>query len=225
VGHFLIEGGEEFDSDECDRCRSDVVLKKFFVVAVLMMFATLGGCAKPKQTLVVMVGGLGFSQLGDVRRAVQDKCPDADVINAGAIDGYKADLPRLVNGKPHQKVIFVGHSFGCAAIASAAPEVQPIDLAVFIDPAWNDFRLPESVKGYMWFKRGGIGIERTANIVGASNPKVIAGGHNDIPHSDELIAGIVDAINKVNAAPPPKQFKQPKSTEPPKPQVLKVAAK
>jgi hypothetical protein len=191
------------------------VLQKFLLVVVVALLSTLGGCAKPKSTLVVMVGGLGISQLGDVRRAVTAQCEDVEVVNAGGLDGYKANLPGIVNGNKYQRVVMVGHSFGCGAFAEAAPNMKPIDLAVFIDPAWNDFKLPGSVRGYIWFKRSSIGLERQATIIGASNPKVIKGGHNDIPHSAELISEVVIAINRARQLQPkvpdpkPPEFKQP----------------
>ena len=170
-------------------------------IMMLLAIGAIFGCAKPRPTLVVVVGGLGLSQLGDVRRAVQSQCPGADVVNAGGWDWYKADLPEIVRNKPHQHVVFIGHSFGCGAIAEASRQVKAVELAVFIDPAWSDFHLPTTIGRYLWYKRSGFGIEREAQIVGASNPQTIRGGHNDIPHSPELIAGVVSAINRIKDAP------------------------
>ena len=166
------------------------------MIALVILACCFGGCAT-KKTLVVTVGGLGFSQLGDLRRTVERQFPDAKVVNAGGLDGYKADLVKIATAKPREHIIFVGHSFGCGAIAEAAGKLPHVDLLVFIDPAWNDFRLPQNVSYYLWYRRSGIGIEREAKIIGASAPKVIHGGHNDIPHSDELIAGVVYAIKSV----------------------------
>jgi pimeloyl-ACP methyl ester carboxylesterase len=97
----------------------------------------------------------------------------------------------------------VGHSFGCGAIAEAAEKLPKVELAVFIDPAWNDFKLPHTIAHYLWFQRSNFGLEREAKIIGArQRPVTIQGGHNDIPHSDVLIAGIVNAVRQVNAATP-----------------------
>lgn len=166
---------------------------KLLVLAVLLCL--LGGCSPPKPTVVVVVGGLGFSQLGDLRRAVERECPNAKVVSAGGLDGYKADIKGLATKKPREHVILIGHSLGCPAIASAAEQLPKVDLAVFIDPAWDDFRLPRNVSRTLWYKRSEWSIVRQARIVGASPPKTIEGGHNNIPHSPELIASVVEAIN------------------------------
>jgi pimeloyl-ACP methyl ester carboxylesterase len=179
-------------------CRARWLSAKLLLMVLVV--GTIFGCAKPKGTLVVVVGGLGLSQLGDVRRAVEKNCPDCDVVNAGGWDGYKADLEKIATEKKRQHVIMVGHSFGCGAIAETAEKLPKLDLAVFIDPAWDDFKLPRTVGKYLWFKRSGFGIEREARIIGARQGAVtIQGGHNDIPHSDVLIAGVVHAVRQVNA--------------------------
>jgi len=170
-------------------------------LALVMLMFCFWGCAHPEPTLVVVVGGLGFSQLGDLRHAVAEKCPQATVVSAGGWDGYKTDLKALATAKPHQHIILVGHSFGCQAIAEAAAQLPKVDLAVFIDPAWDDFRLSKNIDHYLWYQRSGIGIEREAKIVGAAAPKTITGGHNDIPHAPELIADVVVAINGTMSKP------------------------
>ena len=176
------------------------------LLALLLGVLCFAGCAHPEPTLVVVVGGLGISQLGDLRHEVQRQCPQAKVVNAGGWDGYKSDLKAIATAKPHEHIIFVGHSFGCGAIAEAASQLPRVDLAVFIDPAWNDFPLPRTVARCLWFRRSGGGLEREARVVGAPGPKVIKGGHNDIPHSPELIASVVGAINSVkdSKTPPPR---------------------
>jgi hypothetical protein len=158
----------------------------------------LAGCAQPKATLVVTVGGLGFSQMHDLRMAVKERCPNVDVVSAGAWDAYKEDIWALVREKPRQHIILVGHSFGCETIDKAATQLPKVDLAVFIDPSWGDFTLAPTIKDYLWFKRSDIGIEREAKIVGASGAKVIQGGHNDLPHSPQLISELVRTINEID---------------------------
>lgn len=167
------------------------------ILMFLLAFCSLPGCAHPEPTLVVFVGGLGFSQLGDLRHAVIKQCPEAKVVNAGGWDGYKADVKAIATAKPHEHIIFVGHSFGCQTIDQAAAKLPRVDLAVFIDPAWDDFRLSNSIAHYLWFKRSGFGVERKAQIAGAVATKTIEGGHNDIPHSAELIAEVVAAIKGI----------------------------
>jgi len=175
---------------------ADGAWQKLLALAVVLL--CLSGCARPEPTLVVVVGGLGLSQLGDLRHAVIDQCPQAKVVSAGAWDGYKADITGIATAKPHDHIILVGHSLGCPAIAQAAEQLPKVDLAVFIDPAWDDFRLPRGVERYLWYQRTGFGLEREAHIVGAARTSTIEGGHNAIPHAPELIAGVVRAINSIS---------------------------
>jgi len=188
------------------------------VAAILILLLCLFGCAHPEPTVVVVVGGLGFSQLGDLRHAVIQRCPDATVINAGAWDGYKSDIKALATAKPHQHYILIGHSFGCEAIDEAAAHLPHVDLAVFIDPAWSDFKLSHNIENYLWFKRSSFGIERQAQIVGAEAPTTIQGSHNDLPHAQNLIDEVVAAIRSTSlnspttfAPPPPDLHSQKRS--------------
>jgi pimeloyl-ACP methyl ester carboxylesterase len=169
-------------------------VRKIFLLATLLCF--FAGCSK-EPTLVVVVGGLGLSQLSDLRKSLEQQCPQATVVSAGDWDGYKADLKAIAASKPFPHVVFIGHSFGCQAIARAAGQLSKVDLAVFIDPAWDDVHLSKTIEHYLWFQRSGIGIEREAQIVGADRPKIIKGDHNSIPHSPELIAEVVDAVNGI----------------------------
>ncbi len=168
------------------------------LLALAIVLCCISGCAKPEPIFVVTVGGLGFSQMHDLRRAVIEQCPQAKVVSAGAWDAYKADIAAMAKEKPHEHIILIGHSFGCSAIAQAAKQLPTVDLEVFIDPAWDDFHLPGNVSHYLWYQRSGFGLEREAHIIGASTTNKIQGGHNDIPHARELIAGVVQAINRIN---------------------------
>jgi hypothetical protein len=155
------------------------------------------GCAHPKATLVVTVGGLGFSQMHDLRMAVKQQCPNVDVVSAGAWDAYKEDILTIAREKPRQHIILVGHSFGCESIDKAAAQLPNVDLAVFIDPSWDDFVLAPTIRNYLWYQRSSLGIERQAKIAGASGARVIKGGHNDLPHSTQVISELVKTINAI----------------------------
>jgi predicted alpha/beta hydrolase family esterase len=145
---------------------------------------------------VVTVGGLGFSQMGPVRRAIEKQCPNADVVSAGAWDAYKTDLAKIVHDSPHDHYVFIGHSLGCQTIAQTATKVQRVDLLVFLDPAWDDIQLPRNVQTCLWCQRTNWDWIREAKVVGAS-PWIIKGGHNDVPQSPEVIATVVRAINGI----------------------------
>jgi len=158
------------------------------------------GCAKPEPTLVVTVGGLGFSQMYDLRVAVKEQCPEAKVVSAGMWDAYKSDIKKIATEKPRQHIILIGHSLGCEAIDKAAEALPRVDLAVFIDPAWDDFRLSSTIGKCLWYQRSTFALVRQARIAGAPPAKIIRGGHNDIPHSPDLIAEVVAAIKRVEAS-------------------------
>jgi hypothetical protein len=75
-----------------------------------------------------------------------------------------------------------------------------VDLAVLIEPAWDDIRLPRNVTRCLWYQRSEFSMVRQAKVNGAS-PTTIKGGHDNIPHSAELIADVVKAINEISETP------------------------
>ncbi|HEY7091161.1 MAG TPA: hypothetical protein VH518_23895 [Tepidisphaeraceae bacterium] len=166
-----------------------------FHLIVLIAVCFVVGCAQ-KPMLVVTVGGLGYSQMGNVRHAIQQQCPQADVVSAGWWDAYKADLPRIIRESPRKHLVLVGHSLGCQTIAQTAAKVSKVDLVVFIDPAGDDIRLPRTVERCLWYQRSNWDWIGQAKVNGAS-PTKINGGHNEIPQSTELISGVVQAINGI----------------------------
>jgi predicted alpha/beta hydrolase family esterase len=134
--------------------------------------------------------------MGDVRRAIEKQCPDADVRSAGAWDAFKSDLPKMIRESPHDHLVFVGHSLGCNTIAQAASSVSKVDLVVLIEPAGDDIRLPKHVARCIWYQRSNFDWIGQAKVSGASAKK-INGGHNDIAHSPTVITEVVDAINEI----------------------------
>ena len=153
------------------------------------------GCAR-RPVLVITVGGLGFSQMGSVRQAIQKQCPQAEVRSAGAWDAYKAELPRMIRDTPHEHLVLIGHSLGCQTVAEAAGKAPKLDLLVLIEPAWDDIRIPKGVKRCLWYQRSNFDFVRPAKVHGIS-PIKINGGHNDVTHSSTLISSVVKAINDI----------------------------
>jgi pimeloyl-ACP methyl ester carboxylesterase len=191
-----------FERKNMQRLESVIQGRAVRVLLLLVFIAGLWGCARPERTLVITVGGLGFSQMHDLRKAVERQCPDAKVVSAGAWDAYKADIHKIAAKKPRDHIVLIGHSFGCEAISDAAAELPKVDLAVFIDPAWSDFPLAPTIERYLWYKRTKFDITRQARIVGASGARPIPGGHNDLPHSPELIAQVVAEVQRLSTQPP-----------------------
>ena len=169
-----------------------------FQMIVVVAVCFVAGCAR-KPTQVITIGGLGFSQMGNVRRAIEKQCPNADVVSAGAWDAYKTDVSKIIRESPHDHVVLVGHSLGCQTIAQTAGKLSKVDLVVFIEPAGDDFRLPRSAERYLWYKRSNFDWVWQAKVIGAS-AATINGGHNDIAQSPQLIAEVVKAINGIKVA-------------------------
>lgn len=166
---------------------------------LLLLTLLLPACATSKPTLVVLVGGAGLSQLGELGANISARCPDADVIETGGWDGFRADLKQVVRDHPCEGLILIGHSFGCQTIARDAAAISAVELVVMIDPAWDDITLPPSVASCLWFQRADPGIERTAIIRNGGRPVTISGDHNDICHSSQLIARVAQVAQDISA--------------------------
>jgi len=169
------------------------------VVFLLVLAITLGGCVGNRPTLVVFVGGAGLSQLGDLKTAVSAACPDADVIEISAWDGFRSDVARVINARQPRGVVLIGHSFGCETIARAATQLRTVDLAVLIEPAWDDIVLPRNVQSCLWYQRSEIGMERRAVVHGGGRPITVPGGHNDLPRTPEVIVEVVRFVDRISA--------------------------
>jgi pimeloyl-ACP methyl ester carboxylesterase len=157
----------------------------------VVCWAFLTGCVATKPTRVVLVGGAGLSQLGELGSNISAMCPDADVVETGGWDGFRGDVKRAATEPPCQSVILIGHSFGCQTIADAAADLDRVDLVVMIDPAWDDMTVPRSVKSCIWYQRSDeAGMERRSVVRNAGRPVVIAGDHNDICHNARLMAEV-----------------------------------
>lgn len=168
------------------------------MIAICFVIAFGGGCAH-KPILVITVGGLGWSQMGTLRHAVEQQCPAADVMSAGAIDAYKTDVQKMIRENPHDHLVLIGHSLGCQAIAQAAAKVKRVDLLVLIEPAPDDIRVPKNVKLTIWYQRTDFDLFiRLAKVFGMS-PIRIKGGHNDVPQSKEVVSTVVNQINQIDA--------------------------
>jgi pimeloyl-ACP methyl ester carboxylesterase len=164
------------------------------VMAALFMV----GCGAPKPTRVLLVGGAGLSQLGDLGETISAMCPNAEVVETGGWDGFRANLEKMARDRPEQGVILIGHSFGCQTIAQAAAELAPVDLVVMIDPAWDDITLPPGVRSCMWYQRAEDGLERRAVIRNGGRPTLVSGDHAGICHSGQLIAEVSRVVRDIS---------------------------
>lgn len=181
------------------RLRLDAALfRRVFFVMLLLVAQFMGGCSEPKPTRVLLVGGAGLSQLGELGEALVASCPEAEIVETGGWDGFRADLKRIAAERPDQRLILIGHSFGCETIAEAAVGLDNVDLVVMIDPAWDDMTLPRNVISCLWYQRADEGMERRAAVRNGGRPKVIAGDHNSICHSAQLIAEVTRVVGDIS---------------------------
>ena len=175
-------------------------LRRRALPALLLLLFTvmMPACASSKPTVVLLVGGAGLSQLGELGENISAICPDAEVIETGGWDGFRADVHRIALNHSGQGLVLIGHSFGCQTIARDAAQIPGIDLVVMIDPAWDDITLPPTIRSCFWYQRSQAGLERTATIRNGGSPMIIASDHNDICHSPRLISEVTQAVRGIS---------------------------
>ncbi len=148
------------------------------------------------EMLVVVVGGLGISQMSDIEAALQ--APGRKVISAGKLNGYNADLEAIIRANPAVYVAAIGHSFAAIPILKLA-EKNLLDYAAFIDPVSmllgvSKYRMPKPPPRFYWCRRSGFGVEVEMTIEDAGEPDIVQGGHNDLPHTSIVIARLKDDL-------------------------------
>lgn len=180
------------------------------ILPLLFLSAILASCSPPDSTevqngtsaIVVVVGGLGGSQLKDLYSTIVLKCPKVTVIWAGDNDAYQTNVLTLINNvkkDANTKIVLIGHSFGGDTVDKAADQLESVDYLALIDPVapgWGDMTLSSHAKSYDLFIRSDFIGPRDAVIAGAAYT-VIQGGHNTIPHDPQVIDDIVNHINSL----------------------------
>lgn len=141
--------------------------------------------APPKSApvLIVTVGGLSSSQLGEVNTLIVDNFPTAAVGFFGPENGWMGDLPAYL-AAPHGTLICIGHSYG-----GDMPwgKCGPIRLLILLDPVeqpgHGGIVIPANVEKCIVF-RAGIGTPGIvpAKVSGKFNEVTIHRSHNMLPH-------------------------------------------
>jgi pimeloyl-ACP methyl ester carboxylesterase len=165
---------------------------------VLLALLVITGCTGTKPTRVILVGGAGLSQLGDLGETIAAMCPDADVVETGGWDGFRGDAIRAATEPPCEGVILIGHSFGCQTVAAAAAELKGVDMIVLIDPSWDDITLTRRIS-CIWYQRADDGgAERRALVNNGGRPIVVADSHNGICHNPRVIQQVAKTIRDIS---------------------------
>lgn len=144
---------------------------------------------KPSAPLIVSVGGLEGSQLGEVNSMIAVEFPGADVAFFGPKNGFASDVEGYIGSNPHDTIIGVAHSFGCD---------EPwgkMKLLVLLDPVCRPghafIEIPASVETCIVY-RARIptpGIFR-ASLMGKFSEVWVNRSHNNLPHDPPTISDI-----------------------------------
>jgi hypothetical protein len=182
-------------------------MKTLKITLAMLILVLANTCSKPPEadqtgtTTVVVVGGLGGSQLNTIIVELQKLCPNAKIIDAGQRDAYDENIYQILAQNPSNKIVLIGHSFGGETVFRACFGAK-VNYLAMIDPVRNPWgNLPavsSDVDKYDYFVRSRLFGPYVARIEGAA-PIVISGGHNEIPHDPLVINRIAAQINELDS--------------------------
>lgn len=156
------------------------------------------------EVVVILIGGLGKSQLGTIEAALK-KEQGVRVVVPSRWDGYRADIRGLVASAHSEarsrftqaSVCIICHSFGCDATLRAIEEMPEgnVSYVAFVDPIGEDWRqeqaVPDGLMSYDWFVRNEIWGPPCLRLLGPNEPIMVQGSHNECVHDPLLIDSII----------------------------------
>lgn len=192
------------------------------VVLALLLAITycLAGCGKngpadkPEEqhdTVVLVLGGLWGDQTQEICDKIRLGCPRADVVQGKGVNGYESDVESLLAPYAGKKyLVLVGHSFGGQRVLEESfargPRLLVLLDPVLYEPLWGQSHaLPpgafskfdpaaSGTTGVMWYRRsdtvGPDGLEPPPGFI----VRIAPGGHDSVPHDDDVIDAVVAAI-------------------------------
>lgn len=147
--------------------------------------------------LCIFVNGLGNGQLQDVEDHFLT-LPNVSIVTFSDHDDWKNDVSDYISHSSYNKLVLIGHSWGCARIVE---DCAKADLVIMYDPvAFNQGRLIlRDYKSTIVFARDGGGLPAKADIAPTNTSYsirryTIVGGHNDIPHNKSTFPIIDSAM-------------------------------
>lgn len=154
-----------------------------------------------KSKAIFVMGGLGGDQTGEIANLLINRYKDSfDIITFSQNDGYKGNLAEAINSGKYQYTIVIPHSFGCDTTSKASYQAK-MDLVMMIDPVATDWgKLTPDVNNIgrlIVFRRTQWFGPKTAEILIPHEEVEISGGHNDLPHDQEVYDKIVEEIDKL----------------------------
>jgi pimeloyl-ACP methyl ester carboxylesterase len=130
---------------------------------------------RPEGPLVVLVGGLGRSQLDEAGRVLASRT-GATVITAGDWNGYAADVAAIIRAHPRARVFVFGHSLGGDAIAGLEVETK-----VLVDPVGTPAMPADRQKRWELYR---------------PTPGL---NHNTLAHDPRLLDRLVELVNSASS--------------------------
>jgi hypothetical protein len=148
---------------------------------------------------VVVSGGLGTSQCGDLANAL--RAAGFNVVETPQWCGYKYVRETILALPSGGKLALVGHSFTGISLLDAGAAFKAVYVGL-IDPVDNrigqhSYSIPAGGRLDDWFIRSDWDLERKMEIPNAPiAPQVIQGGHNSIPKNSILIQQVIRNIRQ-----------------------------
>lgn len=148
---------------------------------------------KSQDTLILLFGGLGKSQVGDIQIWINKTYPTIGCVTFGEWDSYKNDISAYLKKCTYKKVILIGHSFGCAEICQDSVNIPKVQLTILLDPVafdWNDLIVPASIQKTLVFRRteelGPPRANITSPVLGSVCITELNDSHDGIPHDHKI---------------------------------------
>jgi pimeloyl-ACP methyl ester carboxylesterase len=154
-----------------------------------------------KKTVVMVLGGLGASQITFLATKISDDLPEVDVVTFGSWDSYKADIDKFCKENEYDNYILIGHSYGGDSCLNGTINVKAIDLCILLDPvARSGYHLTVGSNIYktaIWYRSQLFG-PKTAEIAGDNiTSLIINDSHNSLPNDPLLVEPIEKLIKEV----------------------------
>lgn len=168
-----------------------------------------------KPVFVIVVGGLGRPQTGDIIAALLPLKDAGVTIWTPVLDDsqYRAPITEEIMLRPSSRIALVGHSYAgakvaqaCEVVADAGVEIDYLCMIDPVDPMGKEVRLPEGSAApscYDWLvpeDNSLVGLLdkafiRSAKVIGASATLVPGTDHNSICHAKQTIDLIVQRVS------------------------------
>lgn len=147
--------------------------------------------------LVVPVGGLGLSQLGDIVNAIAP-LPGVEILSWDRVNEYgdSADIWAFLNAHPESPAYLIGHSLGVDQAISCALLLKERCVGVaLLDPVW--FEKPNPGCPALVFHADNSFPFPQGSVKDITGTTIEGTTHNSLAHDPRVIAKIVDVVRTI----------------------------